>query len=106
MNAIKYADKGTQIEILAERTPTSFLIHIIDIGISVERDEMDTIFLPYYRGKNVVKGGYSIGEGLGLFIAKEIIEEHDGYLKVKSEGKKVIFTIDLPKYLEKEAPKQ
>jgi two-component system sensor histidine kinase GlrK len=106
MNAIKYADKVTRIEILAERTPTGFLIHITDIGIPIEKDELEAIFLPYYRGKNVIKGGYSIGEGLGLCIAKEIIEAHDSYLKVKSEGKKVIFTIDLPKYLEKEEPKQ
>lgn len=87
-NAIKFSNVGGLIEISAEKQNDNFLFRVKDYGKGLNKKEMDKLF-----GKFVSIGQYSEnlsafekGSGLGLYIAKGIIEAHGGNIQVKSEG--------------------
>ncbi|MDR1509963.1 MAG: HAMP domain-containing protein [Synergistaceae bacterium] len=76
-NAIRYAPSDTGIEIKAHRDGERVAITVRDQGQGVPDDELDKIFLPYYRtdkARERSKGGV----GLGLAITKRIVENHGG----------------------------
>ena len=93
-NAIKYSPSGTTIYIEAFSYELFSGIRIRDEGIGVTEEEIPLIFGRFYRGRNV----HDIeGIGVGLFLAREIVEGNGGYIKVKSEpGKGTIFEICFP----------
>lgn len=93
-NAIKYSASGTTILIEAFSYELFSGIRIRDEGIGVTEEEIPLIFGRFYRGENV----HGIeGIGVGLFLAREIVEGNGGYIKVKSEpGKGTIFEICFP----------
>ena len=67
-----------------------------DFGIGMEKSHLNRIFERFYRVEGKSEQTYP-GFGIGLFIAAEIIQRHDGSIKVESEkGKGAIFTISLP----------
>ncbi|MCH8011032.1 MAG: HAMP domain-containing histidine kinase [Candidatus Marinimicrobia bacterium] len=82
-------DKGTiKVEIKNENLTT--IIDVTDNGIGIPEDNMSQIFQPYFTTREK-------GYGLGLTIAKNIIDELNGTIIVKSqEGKTTTFTIELP----------
>jgi len=97
-NAIKYStETGTiDIEIREGASETEFDIVIADTGIGIPDEDIDRIFERFYRVDKARSRSYG-GTGLGLSIAKEIIEAHQGKIKIESEinyGSKV--TISLP----------
>lgn len=93
-NAIKYSASGITILIEAFSYELFSGIRIRDEGIGVTEEEIPLIFGRFYRGENV----HGIeGIGVGLFLAREIVEGNGGYIKVKSEpGKGTIFEICFP----------
>ena len=95
-NAIKYTcrDKKITVEIT---TDWGFaVIKVIDQGIGVPKKQMEKIFDKFIQLKNV-DTRYKGGAGLGLFIARRIIQLHGGIIKVDSEKTKgTTFTIQLP----------
>ncbi len=93
-NAIKYSASGTTILIEAFSYELFSGIRIRDEGIGVTEEEIPLIFGRFYRGENI----HGIeGIGVGLFLAREIVEGNGGYIKVKSEpGKGTIFEICFP----------
>lgn len=67
-------------------------IKIEDTGIGIEPENIKRIFEPFFTTKDDEEGS-----GLGLFVAREIIEEHGGFIEVKStQGKGTTFHIKLP----------
>lgn len=71
---------------------------VIDSGPGIPLDEQEYIFDRYFRGSTGQLSGVS-GTGLGLVLAKEIVERHDGRIELKSEGKPgegATFTVWLP----------
>jgi PAS domain S-box-containing protein len=73
-----------------------FTIAIGDNGIGIDVEDLPHIFTRYMRGKNT-RGKELKGTGLGLFITKSIIDQHDGSISVSSEREKgTTFTIALP----------
>jgi signal transduction histidine kinase len=73
------------------------LIQIKDTGIGIPKDELPNIFEEFYRASNAKKVERD-GTGLGVPIAKQIIERHNGKIWVESElGKGSSFFIILPK---------
>ena len=67
------------------------VIRIKDSGIGMSKEKLEMIFTPFYTDKNR-------GTGLGLAIAKNIIEEHNGSIRVESEpGQGASFIISLAK---------
>lgn len=95
-NAIKYSNLGGYVKIVLEYTGQEAVIKIIDNGIGIPESEKDIIFERFYRvkQKDTVK---KAGKGLGLSIAKFIVESHGGEIFVESTyGKGSTFIIKIP----------
>jgi len=89
-NAIEAMPGGGRLGITVHRDEDAIVYEITDSGIGIPSENIEKIFDPFYSTK-------SYGIGLGLPIAKEIIEKHGGTIEVKSEnGKGSIFTIHMP----------
>ena len=81
-NALDHTDAGGKITISWERTPTMIRIFITDNGHGIAGEDIHHIFKRFYRSKNTSD---SQGIGLGLPLAKAIIEGQGGILSVQSE---------------------
>jgi len=90
-NAIESIPAEGRVDISAESGDTSLTLIITDSGVGIEKEMMDRIFEPYFSTKDA-------GTGLGLPIAKKIVEDHGGTIRAgagKNGGTKII--IKLPK---------
>jgi two-component system phosphate regulon sensor histidine kinase PhoR len=71
-------------------------MRVIDTGVGIPKSELDRIFDRFYQVDATSKRKYG-GMGLGLAIARSIIEAHHGMITAESEvGKGTTFTISLP----------
>ena len=101
-NAIKYAGEMATIYLSAKHVEDHVEIGIRDTGIGIQREDLDKIFERFYR-VDKARSREAGGTGLGLPIAKKIIEQHGGTLTVKSEvGRGTAFMVKLPYLKEKE----
>lgn len=92
-NAIKYTDRG-EIRMSARRVENKIEIQVSDTGVGIDPEHLPHIFNRFYR---VDKSRTEHGSGLGLAIAREIINAHDGSIKVHSNiHKGSSFTVNLP----------
>jgi len=89
-NAIKYARSNTEIKINVQDTEDKTIVKISSFGPSIESDELKSIFIRGYRGKNAKKER-SIGTGIGLSVAKEVIELFGGEIFVHVGDDKNVF---------------
>jgi len=90
-NAIKYTSKGT-IHVSAGQTTTQTWIKVSDTGMGISPELQQKLFDPFVRGGQGRR--FPQGMGLGLSIAKEVVEAHGGKLEVESEaGQGSTFTI-------------
>jgi PAS domain S-box-containing protein len=95
-NAIKYTKPGGKIEVSLKRTKDKVEFLIKDSGVGISQDQQDRIFTKFFRAANVVRMETD-GSGLGLFIAKNIVEAHGGSIWFESEeGKGTTFHFTLP----------
>lgn len=92
-NAIKYSSKKGGIEISSRQTDGKVGISVIDHGIGISENDFPYIFDRFYRSN---KSRSEDGYGLGLSIAKKIIDAHNGNIDVVSElNKETRFTVTL-----------
>jgi signal transduction histidine kinase len=94
-NAIKYTPRG-EVGIRAAASPGGVEVTIHDSGIGLNPEEQTQLFTRFFRGRSpvVTEAG---GTGLGLVIAKAIIERHEGTIKVESHvGQGSRFMVTLP----------
>lgn len=82
-NALKFTDAGGEVEIRAEVETDRVRFRVRDTGIGILLEEQPRIFERFYRG---TRGNEPGGAGLGLAIAKEIVEAHGGTLQVVSRA--------------------
>jgi signal transduction histidine kinase len=95
-NALKYSPDSSDVFIHATVQDGSMLTSVTDRGIGIPADEIPRLFERFHRARNVSSRYYG-GLGLGLYIAKAIVEAHHGSISVESEeGKGATFTIRLP----------
>jgi signal transduction histidine kinase len=98
-NALKYTPRGGKVEValityLNKRGTGVMEISIKDNGIGICEEDLEKIFEPYYRGKNISS---EEGKGLGLSFVKEVVDLHGGKILVQSEPNKgSLFSILLP----------
>ena len=93
-NAIKFAPENGIIHILLRRENGSLITSITDNGIGMSKDVMRRVFEKFYQGDF---SRSSQGNGLGLALAKRIVDLHGGNISVSSkEGKGTTFTVFLP----------
>lgn len=94
-NAVKYSPEGSEIVIRVRAYEMFACIEVKDEGIGLEEEEIPRIFGRFYRGKAVRN---EEGVGIGLYLARQIIESEKGYIKVISRpGKGARFQVFLPK---------
>jgi len=97
-NALKYTEKG-HVKVFLDKEPNknTALIKVEDSGIGVSQEMLPRLFQKFSRANNVSLV-HTDGSGLGLYVAKRIIEHHHGNIWVESEGigRGSTFYIELP----------
>ncbi|NPV09951.1 MAG: PAS domain S-box protein [Anaerolineae bacterium] len=94
-NAIKFSPNGASIKLRCWGTGDEVHIEVSDRGIGIAPEDMPHIFERFYRGTNA---GRASGTGLGLYIAREIVEAHGGCIEVESRlGEGTTFRVRLPR---------
>ncbi|MCX6794265.1 MAG: HAMP domain-containing sensor histidine kinase [Candidatus Gottesmanbacteria bacterium] len=96
-NAIKYSQKQKTIHLTGRKSDGKIIIEITDQGFGIDEKDIPHLFDRFYRAdKSRTKTGIP-GYGLGLSIARQIIDQHNGTIRVHSELKKgTTFTVELP----------
>ncbi len=87
-NAIKYSRKNSQVLIIANKIDKKVILTISDEGIGIGSKDLPHIFDRFYRVEKSRSKINVSGYGLGLSIAKKIVEIHNGLIGVKSEKDK------------------
>lgn len=96
-NAIKYSPQKKEIKIIATQEQKNIIIKVKDQGVGINKEDQEHIFDRFYRSDTARDKNKNAGYGLGLAIAKKIIELHKGYIDVSSQqGKGTVFIITLP----------
>ncbi len=94
-NAIRYTPAGGAVRVSALVEENMLVIHVQDNGPGISPDEQPYIFQPLFRGKAAKR--FSEGMGLGLSIARDLVQAHHGTLTFQSTpGQGSRFTIRLP----------
>lgn len=94
-NAIKYTPSGGKITVSAVSYEMFIRIDIQDTGIGMTEEETARIFTRFYRSPRVAA---EKGVGIGLYLAREVLNRESGYIKVTSEiNKGALFSIFLPR---------
>jgi len=96
-NAIKYSDKKSEVTITSEKGATAHKLAVRDHGTGIPAEQLPHIFDRFYRVDASRTKQTTSGYGLGLAIARHIIEQHKGSIHVKSApGKGSTFTLTVP----------
>lgn len=96
-NAIKYSEQKTSITVSVKSDKDKVMIKIADQGYGIEKEDIIHIFDRFYRASQSRSKGNVTGYGLGLSIAKKIVDTHHGSINVLSTpGKGTIFDIEFP----------
>jgi len=94
-NAIKYSPRGGSVRITVARRPDAVLVSVADEGLGISPDAIEHVFEPFHRA-HAPKESIP-GIGLGLFVARRIVEAHGGRIVVESTlGVGSTFTVHLP----------
>ncbi len=92
-NAIKYTEKGS-ITVTVKQVKDATNVAITDTGIGIPKEQQEKIFDRFYRAD---ESRSEQGYGLGLSIAKQIMDVHNGWIAVKSDpGKGTTMTLTFP----------
>lgn len=95
-NAIKFSLEGGEIQVHIEVDPERVVVSINDRGIGIEEKNLERIFERFWRTEEY-NGHLFDGIGLGLSIAKQVVEQHNGNLMVNSKlGEGSEFVVKLP----------
>ncbi len=96
-NAVKYTPEGGSVTVKAWREGDQIWLAVSDTGIGIPEEALPRIFTEFYRAKNA-KAMEVEGTGLGLVIAKDVVEQHGGQISIESVvGKGTTFKVSLPR---------
>ena len=97
MNAIRHTPSGGEIDLHAARENGAVCLTVRDTGEGIPPDDLPYIFNRFWRGDKSRTHADGVGGGLGLAIAKQLIEAHHGTIDVASTPEQgTTFTISLP----------
>lgn len=96
-NAIKYSPPGAPIHLSGRYTPRDVVVTVADRGIGIPLEEQARIFHRFYRVDDALSRRTQ-GSGLGLYLAKAVVEAHRGRIWVQSTpGQGSAFSFSLPR---------
>lgn len=94
-NAFKFTESGS-VALRAAATENKLVVTVADTGVGIAPDEIPKLFTRFHRGTDTLQYTYE-GEGIGLYLAKLIIDKHQGSITVESVLEKgTTFTVTLP----------
>jgi signal transduction histidine kinase len=93
-NALAYSFRGTKVEVEVGQVGDAVQLSVRDEGPEIPTEEAQVIFDPFARGTNA--DSVRNGSGLGLFIARQVVEAHGGRIWVESERGTTAFVVRLP----------
>lgn len=94
-NAVNYGTPNTDVQVVLTTGESVVDITVANHSRPIPQEKLDRIFEQFFR-LDSSRSSTSGGAGLGLAIAKEIVELHNGTISAHSEGDKVSFTVSLP----------
>lgn len=95
-NAIKYTPSGGTVTITVQQVDEQAQVSVVDTGIGIPQEALPYLFDAFYRAPNAKKID-EVGSGLGLTIARDIVEHYGGGIEVESTvGQGTTFTVMLP----------
>jgi two-component system OmpR family sensor kinase len=94
-NALRYSKEGGQVQVKLERDSKNIIVLVRDTGIGLTKGESKQAFQRFFRGATAQ--GHASGTGLGLSVAKAIVEAHKGTITLEGKsGKGALATVILP----------
>jgi len=95
-NSIKYTLKGS-LKLILEKQTTKYIVSVKDTGVGISQEDIAKLFEKFSRATGARKINVT-GSGLGLYLAKQIVEAHEGSVRVESPGVGLgsTFIIELP----------
>jgi signal transduction histidine kinase len=94
-NAIKYSPEGGTVHVVAEQENGVVRVSVRDEGLGIPKDQQERVFVKFFRGDAPASG--IPGTGLGLTIARSVVEAHGGSMNFESgSGEGSIFWLELP----------
>ncbi len=95
-NAVKYSGAASPVDVVLRQTATAVEVEVRDAGMGIAAHETEKVFDRFFRGAGALDS-HVPGTGLGLNIARSIVEAHDGSITVDSEvGRGAVFRVTLP----------
>lgn len=91
-NALVYAPTDSDVSVVVESQDGVVTVQVRDQGPGLPEGKQEQIFDPFVRGEN----GHQGGRGLGLFIARRVVEAHGGTISAESKGRGATFRVRLP----------
>lgn len=96
-NAVKFTPKGGSVRLVAEGDDERAQVTVVDTGIGIPADEQPRLFTRFFRS-STARSAAVPGTGLGLVIARSIVEAHGGTVElVSAEGEGTVVTVTLPR---------
>lgn len=93
-NAIEHSPGGSRVQIETAENEIYTEIRVTDSGTGISREERQKLFQRFYRGGNAAEDSV----GIGLALAKEVVEQQHGHIQVDSEeGKGTVFSLKFMK---------
>ncbi len=84
-NASKFTPEGGRIDVIVRLDGSSVVTSVKDSGIGLAADQLDAIFEPFAQLENPM-GHSNTGLGVGLALAKQLVEMHGGNIEARSAG--------------------
>lgn len=104
-NAVKFTPTGGRVEVLARAEGDAIVVSVSDTGAGIDPSELEGVFVPFrqHQGDGPPTQG---GLGLGLAIARQLVDLHGGAIRADSrgEGHGSTFTVTLPRVPDEEVP--
>ena len=95
-NAVKYTPPGGKVELFLTVAEPNLRVEVKDTGIGIPKEQLNRVFSKFFRADNAELFQTS-GTGLGLYLTKTIVEQHNGSISFKSiEDKGTTFLVNIP----------